>query len=138
MFWRASPLISPPNLPTKGRPQSAIVASSKLRASRLSSFPLAPEASNAAMTLPALLPTTISGRIPWASSALITPIWAKPRAAPAPRTRPMTGLRVPIRLHPVRLEPPRRAPKPRPKPKKRRFELVSEAGSGTRGVFLCI
>src|ERR1700687_3758720 len=49
-----------------------------------SANPLLPAAYNAPTRLPALVPTTISGTIPCDSSALITPIWAKPRAAPPP------------------------------------------------------
>src|ERR1700733_10924828 len=42
----------------------------------------------------------MSGLMPCAMSARITPIWAKPRAAPLPRTRPMDGL---LELMSVRL-----------------------------------
>src|SRR5688572_7204671 len=40
-------------------------------------------------TLPALVPDTTSGWKPLASSILITPIWAKPLAAPPPRATPI-------------------------------------------------
>src|SRR5574343_374053 len=40
-------------------------------------------------TLPALVPTITSGKIPCASSTLIIPTWANPRAPPPPRTRPI-------------------------------------------------
>jgi hypothetical protein len=43
--------------------------------------------------LPALVPATTSTVMPCASSALITPMWAKPRAAPPPRARPILILR---------------------------------------------
>lgn len=43
-------------------------------------------------TDPALVPITMSGTIPWASSALMTPMCAKPLAAPPPRASAMTGL----------------------------------------------
>ena len=32
-----------------------------------------------------------SGMMPWAASVRITPIWAKPRAAPPPSASPMVG-----------------------------------------------
>src|SRR5690606_17535828 len=40
-------------------------------------------------TLPALVPDTTTGSRPLASSILITPMWAKPLAAPPPRATPM-------------------------------------------------
>ena len=115
MLCKASPLIRPPKRPAKGSPQSAIVASSRFRARRLRSLPVAPDASRVAITLPALLPTTISGLMPCASRALITPTWAKPRAAPAPRTKPTTGFLLLMRLQELRLMPPRRVPMPIPR-----------------------
>ena len=131
MFCKASPLIKPPNRPAKGSPQSAIVASSKVRARRFKSLPVAPEASRAAITLPALLPTTISGRIPWASNALMTPTWANPRAAPAPSARPTIGFLLPIRLHELRPAVPRSPPMPIPNPNKRRRS--GEVGPSIKG-----
>src|SRR5690606_15108563 len=50
-----------------------------------------PLAYRAPTTLPALVPATTSGVRPLASSILITPIWAKPLAAPPPRARPIFG-----------------------------------------------
>src|SRR5258706_9877217 len=49
--------------------------------------PLRPAAYNTPTTEPALVPTTMVGEMPCASSALITPTWAKPRAAPPPKAR---------------------------------------------------
>ena len=48
-----------------------------------------PLAYSAPTTLPALVPETTSMRRPLASSILITPMWAKPFAAPPPRAMPM-------------------------------------------------
>src|SRR6266568_3929175 len=73
--------------PRSGITQSVTALSSISSASFCSWKPLAPPAYNAATTLPALVPTTMSGTIPWASSALMTPMCANPRAAPPPRTR---------------------------------------------------
>src|SRR5690606_33028288 len=50
-----------------------------------------PAAYSAPPTLPALVPATTSARMPWASSILITPMWAKPLAAPPPSALPMRG-----------------------------------------------
>src|SRR5690554_2707970 len=50
-----------------------------------------PPAYIAPTTLPALVPATTSILIPLASSILITPMWAKPLAAPPPRARPTRG-----------------------------------------------
>ena len=47
-----------------------------------------PPAYIAPTTLPALVPATTSTVIPFASSILITPMWAKPLAAPPPSARP--------------------------------------------------
>ena len=60
-------------------------------ASVASSAPLLPDAYSAATRLPAEVPTTRSGRMPASSSTWITPMWAKPRAAPPPSARPMPG-----------------------------------------------
>ena len=52
-----------------------------------------PLAYSAPTTLPALVPDTTTGSKPLASSILITPIWAKPLAAPPPSAMPiLTGL----------------------------------------------
>src|SRR5690606_16318971 len=48
-----------------------------------------PLAYSAPTTLPALVPDTTTGSSPLASSILITPIWAKPLAAPPPSAMPM-------------------------------------------------
>ena len=45
----------------------------------------------AATTAPELEPVTMSGSIPASSSALMTPIWAKPRAPPLPRASATRG-----------------------------------------------
>ena len=51
-----------------------------------------PLAYSAPTTLPALVPDTKTGLMPLASSILITPMWAKPLAAPPPRAMPtLTG-----------------------------------------------
>src|SRR5690554_4963165 len=47
-----------------------------------------PPAYSAPTTAPALVPDTTSTPIPLASSILITPMWAKPLAAPPPSARP--------------------------------------------------
>jgi hypothetical protein len=60
---------------------------------RCSSKPLLPAAYKAPTTLPALVPTTMSGTIPCASSALMTPMCAKPRAAPPPSASAILILR---------------------------------------------
>ncbi len=64
---------------------SAIVSSSR---------PVRPDAYSAATRLPAEVPVTMSGWMPFSSSTSITPMWAKPRAAPPPSARPMRGGRV--------------------------------------------
>src|SRR5690606_37015263 len=46
---------------------------------------------SAPTTLPALVPATTSGLMPLASSILITPMWAKPLAAPPPSAKPIFG-----------------------------------------------
>ncbi len=52
-----------------------------------------PLAYRAPTTLPALVPDTTTGSKPLASSILITPMWAKPLAAPPPSAMPIfTGL----------------------------------------------
>ncbi len=43
------------------------------------------------MTLPALVPTIKSGLMSFASRALMTPMCAKPRAAPPPSAKPIIG-----------------------------------------------
>ncbi|MNH36706.1 hypothetical protein D3C79_975250 [compost metagenome] len=48
-----------------------------------------PLAYSAPTTLPALVPATTAGVKPLASSILITPMWAKPLAAPPPRAMPI-------------------------------------------------
>jgi len=62
-------------------------------ADKRDSRPLRPDANSAATRLPADVPTTRSGAKPFSSSAWITPMWAKPRAAPPPSARPMRGRR---------------------------------------------
>src|SRR6218665_866561 len=47
-----------------------------------------PLAYSAPTTLPALVPDTTTGLMPLASSILITPMWAKPLAAPPPSAIP--------------------------------------------------
>ena len=47
-----------------------------------------PLAYSAPTTLPALVPDTTTGLMPLASSILITPMWAKPLAAPPPSASP--------------------------------------------------
>ena len=68
-------------------PSSMVCASSAI------SWPVLPDAYIAATRLPADVPTTMSGRTPASSSTWITPMWAKPRAAPPPKARPMRGKR---------------------------------------------
>src|SRR5579864_1048442 len=68
--------------------QSLIDASSMLSASRFIAMPFMPDAYRAATTDPALVPHTRSTWMLRASSALITPMCAKPRAAPPPSARP--------------------------------------------------
>ncbi|KAG1389898.1 hypothetical protein G6F58_013157 [Rhizopus delemar] len=52
-----------------------------------------PLAYSAPTTLPALVPDTTTGSKPLASNILITPMWAKPLAAPPPSAMPIfTGL----------------------------------------------
>ncbi len=58
-------------------------------ASLLMAMPFMPDAYSAAMTEPALVPATRSTGTLRASSALITPICAKPRAAPPPSASPI-------------------------------------------------
>src|SRR5260370_7499800 len=58
-------------------------------ASLLMAMPLIPDADNAAITDPALVPLSRSTFRLRASSALITPTCANPRAAPPPNARPM-------------------------------------------------
>jgi hypothetical protein len=60
-------------------------------ASWLSAAPFLPDAYSVATRLPADVPTTRSGRMPFSSSTWMTPMCAKPRAAPPPRARPMRG-----------------------------------------------
>src|SRR5690606_40516264 len=50
-----------------------------------------PPAYSAPTRLPGLVPVITLALIPLASSILITPMWAKPLAAPPPRARPMRG-----------------------------------------------
>ncbi|AMM13637.1 hypothetical protein AX768_05510 [Burkholderia sp. PAMC 28687] len=69
--------------------QSLIDASSMVSASLLMAIPFIPDADNAAITDPALVPLSRSTFTLRASSALITPICANPRAAPPPSARPM-------------------------------------------------
>ena len=76
-----------------GYDQSANAVSSIASAIVASSRPLLPDANSAATRLPADVPTTRSGAMPFSSSAWITPMWAKPRAAPPPSARPMRGRR---------------------------------------------
>ena len=64
--------------------QSLIDASSMVRASLFSAKPFMPDAYSAPTTDPALVPATRSTWILRASSPLITPMCAKPRAAPPP------------------------------------------------------
>src|SRR6201996_7732464 len=64
--------------------QSLIDASSMVRASLFNAKPFMPDAYSAPTTEPALVPATRSIWILRASSPLITPICAKPRAAPPP------------------------------------------------------
>ena len=78
-------------MPRPGNDQSVMADSSIARATRASSVPLRPAAYRAATKLPALVPTTKSGRMPASSSTWITPMWAKPRAAPPPSAKPMRG-----------------------------------------------
>src|SRR5258708_33278592 len=58
-------------------------------ASLLMAMPLIPDADNAAITDPALVPLSRSTLRLRASSALITPTCENPRAAPPPNARPM-------------------------------------------------
>src|SRR5471030_2223378 len=58
-------------------------------ASLLMAMPLIPDADNAAITEPALVPLRRSTFRLRASSALITPMCANPRAAPPPSARPI-------------------------------------------------
>src|ERR1700710_1508692 len=69
--------------------QSLIDASSMVSASLLMAMPLIPDADNAAITEPALVPLSRSTFRLRASSALITPMCANPRAAPPPSARPI-------------------------------------------------
>ena len=73
----------------KGIAQSLIDASSMVSASLLIAMPFIPDADSAAITDPALVPASRSTRTLRASSALITPMCANPRAAPPPSARPM-------------------------------------------------
>src|ERR1700712_1179226 len=73
--------------------QSLIDASSMVNASLLMAMPFIPDADNAAITDPALVPLSRSTFRLRASSALITPICAKPRAAPPPSARPIRMVR---------------------------------------------
>ena len=65
---------SPFSTPRSGSVQSATISSSICSATFCRSKPLRPEAYSAPTTDPALVPTTMSGTIPWDSSALITPM----------------------------------------------------------------
>ena len=65
--------------------------SSMRKASLASSIPLSPEAYRAATKLPADVPATQCGLIPDSSNTWITPMWAKPRAAPPPSARHSRG-----------------------------------------------
>ena len=76
-----------------GYDQSAKAVSSIASAIAASSRPFLPDANSAATRLPAEVPTTRSGAKPFSSSAWMTPMWAKPRAAPPPSARPMRGRR---------------------------------------------
>ncbi|SIT42580.1 hypothetical protein BN2476_320192 [Paraburkholderia piptadeniae] len=71
-----------------GIAQSLIDASSIVSASLLSAKPFKPDAYSAPTTDPALVPHTRSILMLRASSALITPMCAKPRAAPPPSASP--------------------------------------------------
>ncbi|CAG9235547.1 conserved hypothetical protein [Paraburkholderia sabiae] len=71
-----------------GIAQSLIEASSIVSASLLSAKPFNPDAYSAPTTDPALVPQIRSTWMLRASSALITPICANPRAAPPPSARP--------------------------------------------------
>src|ERR1700753_3410811 len=58
------------------------------------SGPLLPDAYIAATRLPAEVPVTMSGWMPFSSSTSITPMWAKPRAAPPPSASATRGGRI--------------------------------------------
>src|SRR5689334_21976686 len=85
----ASPRISA----RPGYDQSANAVSSIASAIVASSRPFLPDANSAATTLPADVPTSRSGTSPFSSSAWMTPMWAKPRAAPPPSARPIRDRR---------------------------------------------
>src|SRR5258708_9071489 len=71
-----------------GIAQSLSDASSIVNASRFIAMPFMPDAYSALTTEPALVPHTRSIWTLRASSALITPMCAKPRAAPPPSASP--------------------------------------------------
>ncbi len=81
-------------MPRPGNAQSVRRDSSRLRAIVSSSLPVRPAAYMAATKLPAEVPVTMSGWMPFSSSTSITPMWAKPRAAPPPSARATRGGRV--------------------------------------------
>src|SRR5450830_791359 len=89
----ASPLSTPDDLPNRGKAQSEMAASSMSNAIFCRAKPELPAAYRAPTTLPALVPVTMSAWMPCDSSALITPICAKPRAAPPPSARTILILR---------------------------------------------
>ncbi len=84
---KASPFIKP----RLGMPQSMNCHLSNGIAISCNSKPFLPEAYRAPTSEPALVPITMSGTIPCASSALMTPMCAKPLAAPPPRASAITG-----------------------------------------------
>src|SRR5690606_4152944 len=84
---------SPFNTPTwrenGGMHESEIAASSISSAILCRVKPLWAAAYRAATSLPALVPSARTGTTPCDSSGLVTAMWANPRAAPPPSTRPI-------------------------------------------------
>src|SRR5574343_2080304 len=78
-----------------------------------------------------------SGTMPCASSILITPMWAKPRAAPPPRARPIFGLAAGVSgaLAGSSEQPPSAAAKP-PSSSRRRWSAGSDIGFDQSAVLL--